>query len=205
MPSEPAPTAVKPPPERRVDPLPKWLVWTFLALVVAVVICVRVRLLDFPLERDEGEYAYAGQLILEGIPPYELAYNMKMPGTYLAYAGLMTIFGETPAGIHLGLLVVNLVNARSCSSSSRCGTAAIPGRPPGTAAYALMAMNPMHLGLAAHATHFVVLPALAGFLVLPLADTRGRAWRCLGAGCLFGLAFLMKQPGMFFGILPGFT
>ena len=23
-----------------------------------------------PLERDEGEYAYAGQLILQGIPPY---------------------------------------------------------------------------------------------------------------------------------------
>lgn len=202
MPSEPAPTAVKPPSERRVDPLPKWLVWTFLALVVAVVICVRVRLLDFPLERDEGEYAYAGQLIRQGIPPYELAYNMKMPGTYLAYAGLMTIFGETPAGIHLGLLVVNLstlallflLALRYCSHS---GAAA------GTAAYALMAINPMHLGLAAHATHFVVLPALAGFLVLPLADTRGRAGRCLGAGCLFGVAFLMKQPGMFFGIFAG--
>ena len=41
---------------------------------------VRPRLVDVPLERDEGEYAYTGQLILEGIPPYQLAYNMKFRG-----------------------------------------------------------------------------------------------------------------------------
>jgi hypothetical protein len=43
---------------------------------------VRLGLLNFPLERDEGEYAYAGQLMLQGIPPYDLACNMKFPGTY---------------------------------------------------------------------------------------------------------------------------
>jgi hypothetical protein len=68
---------------------------------------IRFRLRQMPLERDEGEYAYAGQLILEGIPPYQLAYNMKLPGTYAAYALIMAVFGETPAGIHLGLLFVN--------------------------------------------------------------------------------------------------
>ena len=60
-----------------------------------------------PLERDEGEYAYAGQLILQGIPPYELAYNMKLPGTYAAYAVIMAAFGQTTRGIHIGLLIVN--------------------------------------------------------------------------------------------------
>ena len=33
---------------------------------------------------------------------------MKLPGTYLAYAALMAVFGQTTAGIHLGLLSVNL-------------------------------------------------------------------------------------------------
>src|SRR6266702_1142514 len=66
---------------------------------------IRWRLRDLPLERDEGEYAYAGQLLLQGVPPYQLAYNMKLPGTYLAYAGFLRTFGETPAGIHLGLLL----------------------------------------------------------------------------------------------------
>jgi len=73
-----------------------------------VAVVARVRLLDMPLERDEGEYAYAGQLLLEGIPPYQLACNAKMPGTYLAYAAGMAVFGQTPAGIHLGLLAVHL-------------------------------------------------------------------------------------------------
>jgi hypothetical protein len=53
---------------------------------------VRLKFADVPLERDEGEYAYAGQLILHGVPPYTLAYNMKFPGTYYAYAALMAVF-----------------------------------------------------------------------------------------------------------------
>src|SRR5438128_5836111 len=82
--------------------------WIFLAVIIPVlVIAIRIRLLGIPLERDEGEYAYAGQLMLQGIPPYKLAYNMKFPGTYAAYAGIMSIFGQTISGIHLGLLLVN--------------------------------------------------------------------------------------------------
>ena len=68
---------------------------------------VRWHRLDVPLERDEGEYAYAGQLILQGIPPYEQVYNMKLPGIYAAYAVLLALFGQTHGGIHLGLLVIN--------------------------------------------------------------------------------------------------
>src|SRR5437016_11576238 len=77
--------------------------WILLAIVIAVVVFIRIRLLGIPLERDEGEYAYAGQLMLQGIPPYKLAYNMKFPGTYAAYAVIMSIFGQTIFGIHLGL------------------------------------------------------------------------------------------------------
>ena len=76
--------------------------WIILVVAMAFSALVRWRLAEFPLERDEGEYAYAGQLLLEGIPPYCLAYNMKLPGTYLAYAGLMAVFGETTVGIHFG-------------------------------------------------------------------------------------------------------
>ncbi len=78
--------------------------WILLALVVTVVILIRVRLLAFPLERDEGEYAYSGQLMLQGIPPYKLAYSMKFPGTAATYAMFMSIFGQTIVGVHLGLL-----------------------------------------------------------------------------------------------------
>jgi len=34
-------------------------------------------------------------------PPYSVASNMKLPGTYAAHAVIMAIFGQTIAGIHL--------------------------------------------------------------------------------------------------------
>jgi hypothetical protein len=75
--------------------------WLVVVLVLLFIVFIRVRLLEMPLERDEGEYAYAGQLILQGIPPFELVYNMKLPGTYYAYAAGMAIFGQTTVGVHL--------------------------------------------------------------------------------------------------------
>ena len=75
------------------------------SLVLAVVVGVRIRLLNLPLERDEGEYAYIAQLLLKGIAPYAQAYTMKLPGAPLMYALIMAVFGQTAWGIHLGLLV----------------------------------------------------------------------------------------------------
>ena len=60
--------------------------WVLLAIVVLLAVAVRIHLLGIPLERDEGEYAYGGQLMLHGIPPYKLIYSMKFPGIYAAYA-----------------------------------------------------------------------------------------------------------------------
>src|SRR5437016_14469074 len=65
--------------------------WILLAVVIAVVVFIRIHSLAIPLERDEGEYAYAGQLMLQGIPPYRLAYNMKFRGVCAAYALIMWI------------------------------------------------------------------------------------------------------------------
>lgn len=42
--------------------------WRALATIVfALVVAITMRLLGPPLERDEGRYAYAGQLILQGV------------------------------------------------------------------------------------------------------------------------------------------
>jgi hypothetical protein len=182
--------------------LSEWLAVLFLALSLAVAVGVRVRLLDFPLERDEGEYAYAGQLILQGIPPYQLAYNMKLPGTYLAYAVLMSIFGQTPTGIHLGLLAVHLATLATLFLIAR-KIIDLQGAAIATAAYALMTLSPAYTGLAAHATHFVVLPTLLGTWMLLCFEKSARLWKCLAAGCLFGIAFVMKQPGVCFGLFGG--
>lgn len=84
------------------------ITWVPLLLIVLFVVVVRVRLLDVPLERDEGEYAYAGQLILDGVMPYARVYNMKMPGIYFAYAAIEAVFGQTCRGIRIGAIVLNV-------------------------------------------------------------------------------------------------
>jgi hypothetical protein len=142
-------------------------------LVFAVVAFIRLRLAGAPLERDEGEYAYAGQLILQGVPPYQAAYNMKLPGTYAAYAALMAVFGQSAHGIHLGLALVNggavlflfLLGRRLFSAAAGLAAAA---------SYALLSACPDILGTSAHATHFVVLPALAATLLLLRGLESGR-------------------------------
>ncbi len=169
--------------------------WIILAVVIAVVVFIRIHLLAIPLERDEGEYAYAGQLMLEGIPPYQLAYNMKFPGVYAAYALIMWIFGQTSAGIHLGLLIVNIANITLVFLIGRRLTGLIAGIA-AAASYAILSASSSVLGLAAHATHFVMLPTLLGTLVLlkPVLTKK----MVFVSGILFGAGLLMKQPAIFF-------
>lgn len=177
--------------------------WIVIAVIIAFVAVIRIRLLQIPLERDEGEYAYMGQLILQGIPPYSEAYNMKFPGTYAMYALIMSIFGQNIQGIHSGFMIVNcaaillvFLLARKLVSETAALTA--------SAAYALLSLSPSVLGFAAHATHFVVVPALGGVLVLLLALRNNKSPLYCLSGALFGLAALMKQPGLFF-FLFGFS
>lgn len=171
--------------------------WIFATIVFVLVVAIRIRLLGIPLERDEGEYAYAGQLMLEGMPPYKLAYNMKFPGTYAAYAAIMAIFGQTPIGIHLGLLVVNVATSGLIYFLGRrlgSSTAGIAG----AITYAVLSLSSSVLGLAAHATHFVMLPVLAATLLLVKQSDRKAAGSLFASGLLFGIGLLMKQPAMFF-------
>ena len=171
--------------------------YALLLLTVLFFALIRFRLGSMPLERDEGEYAYAGQLMLQGIPPYQLAYNMKLPGTYAAYALILAAFGQTSSGIHLGLTLVNACETLIIFVMARRLFGVIGGVVSG-ASYALLSTSPYVLGLAGHATHFVVLAASAGILVLMQAMRTKNDWLVLGAGVLFGLAFLMKQPGFVF-------
>src|SRR5438093_11305646 len=119
------------------------------AIVLGLVIAIRIRLLAIPLERDEGEYAYAGQLMLQGIPPYKLAYNMKFPGTYAAYALIMALFGQTIVGIHLGLLLINSATIALIFFTGKRLVNSTVGSV-AAASYALLSLSPSVLGLAGH-------------------------------------------------------
>jgi hypothetical protein len=171
--------------------------WILVAIVILCAAAIRIRLLEIPLERDEGEYAYAGQLMLQGIAPYKIVYSMKFPGIYAAYAAVMAVFGQTVIGIHLGLMLVNaativliyLLGRRLFTPAA--GVAAC-------AAYALLSIGEGVVGTQAHATHFVALAVLGGTLLL-LRGIDSRRWpTLLFSGLLYGIAVLMKQHGFLF-------
>jgi len=181
------------PPPARPGLFQRHWTWWFLVLVLVLVAAVRLRLLNFPLERDEGEYAYAGQLMLQGIPPYQLAYNMKFPGTYAAYAVIIALFGQTPAGIHLGVLCMTTLTALMLFWLGKQILDWTAGMVAATF-YAVMAASPAMLGLAGHATHFAAFFATAGLCVMWRARQNGQGLMAMTAGLFFGTAILMKQP-----------
>ena len=176
--------------------------WLLLSLVLIFVSIVRYRLFDFPLERDEGEYAYMGQLLLQGIPPYKLAYNMKLPGTYGMYALIMKLFGESTRGIHFGFLLLNLATIvmlfafvkKIANSFVALAT---------SAAYGVYSLNPYVLGFAAHATHFLLFWSLPGVYLLYTATEKKTNIQYFIVGLFFGLGFLMKQQAIFLILFTG--
>lgn len=175
----------------------RWISFALVLVVLLLFAGIRWRLRSMPLERDEGEYAYSGQLILQGIPPYQLAYNMKLPGTYYAYAVVLRVFGETVAGIHLGVLLVNGITTLLVFFLARRLYGDLPAVA-AAASYALLSTSEAALGLSGHATHFVVLMAVPGlWFLLTARESRGLA-KVFAAGLCMGLAFLMKQPGVVF-------
>jgi dolichyl-phosphate-mannose-protein mannosyltransferase len=180
-----------------------YLAYALLALVMLLTCAIRFHLRSIPLERDEGEYAYSGQLMLQGIPPYKLAYNMKLPGTYAAYALIMAVFGQTTDGIRMGLLLVNLATIFLVFLLGRRFGGLITGVM-AAACYALLSVSPSVLGFCGHATHFVILAALGGILLLLKAIEKDRKFLFFCSGLLLGVGYVMKQPGavfVFFGAL----
>ena len=177
------------------------ILWIIVSIVFLLVLYVRIRLLSTPLERDEGEYAYMGQLLLKGIIPFKEAFNMKFPGTSMMYAVIMFIFGQTTVGIHIGLLLINagsvfllfLLYKRWSGSKSNAIIA--------SSVFAFLAINPAVLGFAAHATHFVVFFSLAGLVLLYRAFSQSKLLLYFFSGLMFGSAVLMKQPAIFFVLI----
>jgi len=186
-------------------------------------VACRLRLLEVPLERDEGEYAYVGQQLLQGVPPFVSIYHVKLPGIYTAYAIIEFLFGETHKGIHFGLLFVNVLTAIVVFFTGKRFFnplyAALAA-----ACFCIFSLSQKFLGFSANAEHFVVLPAMIGILFLlrsfeavkerKIVSGKDFKLRLLNiaslplfnffvAGLFLGTAYTMKQHGIFFIAFAG--
>src|SRR6266702_1599821 len=150
------------------------MAWILTALIMVGAAALRLPLLDVPLDRDEGEYAYVARLLLDGIPPFADAHNMKMPGIYAVYSVLLTVFGSTHTAIHLGLLFANALSIALVFLLGRRLMDATAGVA-AAATYALLTLSETVLGSAANAEHFVVPLALSALVLLAAARTPAAA------------------------------
>jgi hypothetical protein len=171
--------------------------WIAIALVIICAAAIRWRLAAMPLLRDEGEYAYIAQQMLRGVPPYESAYSMKLPGIYLIYALFLAVFGQTITAIHLGLIIFNAAAIIVVFLLTRYMFGDLAGVAAG-ACYAILSVVSSMLGFMANAEHFVLLPALIGILLIVKHPKKRSVSYVFWTGLLFGLAFIIKQHGIFF-------
>ncbi|OGP12701.1 MAG: hypothetical protein A2052_08050 [Deltaproteobacteria bacterium GWA2_54_12] len=178
------------------------LQWAALAAIIAASFVLRLQVMDIPFERDEGEYAYAAQLMLDGVPPFKEAYNMKFPGIYAVYAAILFLFGQTHWGVHLALACVNaativlvfLIGRRLFDPVAALAAALM---------FAMLSFLPSVQGIMANSEHFVLLAALAGILVIMKAREDRSVLMLFLGGLFLGAGYTIKQHGAAF-ILFGY-
>jgi 4-amino-4-deoxy-L-arabinose transferase-like glycosyltransferase len=173
----------------------KFLLLGILVFFFGVVIWIRLRLLGVPLERDEGEYAYIAQQLLQGILPYTESLSMKFPGIFFTYAGILAFFGESHEAIHLSLLFFNLATAFLIFLLGRNLLGLSAGIVAATC-YSVLTLSPSLQGIWANSEHFVLLPALGGILLLRTAQNQ--PVRFFLSGLLLGCSLLIKQHAILF-------
>ncbi|MFN8285682.1 MAG: glycosyltransferase family 39 protein [Chitinophagales bacterium] len=176
------------------------------ALLAALALLLYSRILysHILFERDEGEYAHAGQLILNGLKPYHEAYNMKFPGTYAMYALFMGIGGQTPEAVHWGTLIMLCITAMFIFLTVRLITNNASASLVSVVVFFALNSTMSGEGLMSNAEHFVNVFAAAGLYFLFAFDVSKKTRQLLLAGFFSGCAIIMKQHGyvfVLFGLL----
>jgi hypothetical protein len=177
----------------------------FFIVSLALSLYVRLRLLDIPFERDEGEYAYAGQSILNGMLPYRDFYNMKTPNAYFAFALIIKYLGHSAIAIRWATIGVNLANAflvyKIAQTRLRANESIIA-----LSVYLLLSLTYEAQGWVSNSEHFVLLPALLGIYALSLfenANNLKQYFLLFLSGIALTTALLTKQHALGFLLFAG--
>jgi 4-amino-4-deoxy-L-arabinose transferase-like glycosyltransferase len=172
-------------------------------LFALVTYILRWRLLDIPLERDEGGFAYMGYSWIKGTPLFSDYVDVKPPLVYILYGVFESIFGATSKGIHTGLFIFNLGFTITfyfyIKQKFSFGTAMIS-----SLVFILLSSLPNVFGFAAHATQLLLWPTIGGIWLLDYSLKQTKIFWLIPAGILLGIAFLIKQQAIGFMLFAGF-
>lgn len=169
----------------------------FLGIIVFLYIVLRLNIINIPLDRDEGIFAYIGQVINDNGVPYKDAIDQKPPVVFFIYALALKLVPPTSAGIHLFLHFYNLLTlvilffAVKIYSNSRfmaLWTAFT---------YAVISSCPDLQGFTASTEMFMLLPISLSLLFIILAIRKERYSYYILSGVCGALTFWTKQTGAF--------
>lgn len=167
-----------------------------IAIAGIFLLFVKIRFLQIPLERDEGEYAYIAQLILNGHSPWEV-FSYKIPGVAFIYSSFMFLFGQNIIAIKLSLLVFNLgtcvflfLIVKKVLGNFHAASAIL--------FFSIFITSASMLCFAAHATHYASF-FVTGALYFYIKAAENLEYKFfVFSGLFFGSAILMKQHSLFF-------
>ncbi len=170
---------------------------TEIALACAIglaVVALRAPLMDLPLERDEGGYAYAAWRMTFGEWPYADVFTQKPPGVFVAYHAAFVWFGDSVASIRAMAAIFSGLSSVALFFLVH----PLLGRGPALAAAALLGLlsaDPMIQGSIANTELFMLplmIAAAAVFLRVASAP-RVSAYAAMAVGALLGIAVAFKQ------------
>jgi len=179
--------------------------WTVVAvaMIVLLTIAVRIPLLDIPLERDEGEYAYIGWRLDHHELPYRDWINQKPPAVFWVYNAAQSLPVNPVAAIHLMALIF--------SSLSACALFLLARRFMSlfwallaAAAFVFLSADPLIQGTAANTEIFMLLPLILSVLAFlkAAANDRHRILYATLSGASTGIAVAFKQVAVVNWVLP---
>ncbi|MDQ3016053.1 MAG: glycosyltransferase family 39 protein [Bacteroidota bacterium] len=177
-----------------------WGPMALLGITVLLVLILRLRLLQIPMERDEAGFAYIGHWLLRGKSLYIDMVDNKLPGLYSLYALFTTLFGYQSIGVHLGLLLANVVSSVCLYYLIRdlyTKNIAIFA----STFFALLMISANVSGFAAHATQLLMPFVMGGWLLFFKGLRTEKKYLFLLSGLLLGSAFMIKQQSVVFSIL----
>jgi 4-amino-4-deoxy-L-arabinose transferase-like glycosyltransferase len=176
-----------------------------MGLLTLLVLSIRAPLMDLPLERDEGEYAYIAWRMNQGEIPYRDWFDQKPPGVFFAYQAALALPGEAVVNFRLVAAIFAAVSSVALFLLLR----ALFGYPPailGAVLLAFQSSDPWIQGAIANTEIFmlpgIIIASIFFLRSLPLpAYSRGFMVAALGAGVLLGCATLFKQVAGVHGLL----
>jgi 4-amino-4-deoxy-L-arabinose transferase-like glycosyltransferase len=168
----------------------------FVCLPLLLVPLLLAPALSFPLDRDEGEYAHAADLLLAGGLPYRDTFLQKPPAVPLLYAGLFATVGDSPAVIHAGVIAAHTVAAALLGALA----AELAGPIAAIVAIVLFAcslVSPLYGATSANTEAFMLVPLLGSLLLLARLARGADGRAVIVCGLLLGVAGLCKQVAAF--------